>query len=462
MSNLRTNYKDDVFTGKRKYSEIDNGDGTISFDDVTDYAQVGDSYGAAQINETNDVINNLDSKAYKSTDGVESGLADNDYFPFFDTSANASKKTLWSNIKSILSNVFAPKSHVSSEGIYGTASATLFGHVKLSDNYEQSAGGAASAIGASSKAVNDSYNANKSSITSLSGEVAANKSTETQHFNSLTNLINGKAPILHKSENRTYGVGTGTEFGHLKIKDTYSGDDTAASGIAASGKAVSDVYTSLSNSKAPTNHASTDTTYGKGSYYQYGHLKISDNLNMGSAADGVAASSKVVGDVSARELSHYSTINGELSEINGDITEIKGELTANGNRIYMDYQNGKYGYNTSANRGADTFHPFSGLVSANSFSISFDTSGSGGYSSGQVYFPLWVLKDLKLTLITGTLQAGGLSLTNEGSGVKQITLPYTLTDSDFNTYTKLTARGSGNTSSGGSAVLTAVLIFSQP
>ena len=37
---------------------------------------------------------------------------------------------------------------------------------------------------------------------------------------------------------------------------------------------------------------------------------------------------------------------------------IEGELTANGNRIYMDYQGGKYGYNTSASRGASTFHPF--------------------------------------------------------------------------------------------------------
>ena len=27
-------------------------------------------------------------------------------------------------------------------------------------------------------------------------------------------------------------------------------------------------------------------------------------------------------------------------------------------KIYMDYHNGKYGINTSANRGADTFFPF--------------------------------------------------------------------------------------------------------
>ena len=30
--------------------------------------------------------------------------------------------------------------------------------------------------------------------------------------------------------------------------------------------------------------------------------------------------------------------------------------------FYFDYQNGKYGYNTEANRGADTFHPFSDMT----------------------------------------------------------------------------------------------------
>jgi len=37
---------------------------------------------------------------------------------------------------------------------------------------------------------------------------------------------------------------------------------------------------------------------------------------------------------------------------------LEDELTANGQRIYLDYQNGQYGYNTDALRGADTFSPF--------------------------------------------------------------------------------------------------------
>ena len=57
MAALKTDYKDDVFSGNRKYTMVNNPDGTVSFVDVTDYVQVGDSYGASEINEQNDVIN---------------------------------------------------------------------------------------------------------------------------------------------------------------------------------------------------------------------------------------------------------------------------------------------------------------------------------------------------------------------------------------------------------------------
>lgn len=171
MSNLRTNYKDDVFTGKRKYNEIDNGDGSISFDDVTDYTQNGDTYGAAQINEVNAIINNLDNNTYSQTDSAESVIADNDYFPFFDSSANAKKKTLWSNIKALLTQTFAIKVHNSNTaGTYGAGNASYFGHVKLSDNYTTSAGAASASVGASSQAVNSTYNKFKSQLTANNKE----------------------------------------------------------------------------------------------------------------------------------------------------------------------------------------------------------------------------------------------------------------------------------------------------
>lgn len=54
---LKTDYKDDELVGSRKYRMIDNGDGTVSFEDVTEYLQEGDAFGAVDMNSTNNAVN---------------------------------------------------------------------------------------------------------------------------------------------------------------------------------------------------------------------------------------------------------------------------------------------------------------------------------------------------------------------------------------------------------------------
>ena len=56
---LKTDYVDDVFSGKRKYLVAENDDGTISLDDVTGYDKEGDTFGAGDMNATNLAVNNL-------------------------------------------------------------------------------------------------------------------------------------------------------------------------------------------------------------------------------------------------------------------------------------------------------------------------------------------------------------------------------------------------------------------
>lgn len=60
---LKTDYVDDVLdtsiNTNRKYKLINNADGTVSFEDVTEYLTNGDNYGAKDINEQNTFINNL-------------------------------------------------------------------------------------------------------------------------------------------------------------------------------------------------------------------------------------------------------------------------------------------------------------------------------------------------------------------------------------------------------------------
>lgn len=64
---LPVNFKDDILAssmgGKRRYILTDNGDGTYSLDDATDYTQTGSDFGAGQMNATNQAVNESCDKA---------------------------------------------------------------------------------------------------------------------------------------------------------------------------------------------------------------------------------------------------------------------------------------------------------------------------------------------------------------------------------------------------------------
>jgi hypothetical protein len=54
---LKTNYKNDAYSGNRKFKMTNNSDGTVSFEDVTPYTQTGDNFGAAELNSFAEAIN---------------------------------------------------------------------------------------------------------------------------------------------------------------------------------------------------------------------------------------------------------------------------------------------------------------------------------------------------------------------------------------------------------------------
>ena len=56
---LRTDYKNAVFSGKRKYHLIENEDGTVSLLDATQYLQTGDRFGAKDVNAIGTAVNGL-------------------------------------------------------------------------------------------------------------------------------------------------------------------------------------------------------------------------------------------------------------------------------------------------------------------------------------------------------------------------------------------------------------------
>lgn len=72
MSILRTNYQDDILDTsanvRRKYLVTENEDGSVSFEDVTEYTQNGDVISAQDINAINSQIN-------ANTEGIDNAAS---------------------------------------------------------------------------------------------------------------------------------------------------------------------------------------------------------------------------------------------------------------------------------------------------------------------------------------------------------------------------------------------------
>lgn len=87
-TNLPTNYTDAVWSGNRKYTQVDNSDGTVSFVDKTEYTNKENSFfGAAEANAMNAAINTLMTLAGIT---VVTSPDDGHFIPLYDgTEINA-------------------------------------------------------------------------------------------------------------------------------------------------------------------------------------------------------------------------------------------------------------------------------------------------------------------------------------------------------------------------------------
>lgn len=157
-----------------------------------------------------------------------------------------------------------------------------------------------------------------------------------------------KAPTNHASTATSYGVGDGSKYGHVKLSDSHTSTSSVSGGFAATPAAVKSSYDLASQAsraassaydlaneagqvatdaaqtaadaqsaaeaaqaavsgKAPTNHASTATTYGKGTSTNYGHVKLSDSILSTSSTNGGTAATpyavKLAYDLANRAVS---------------------------------------------------------------------------------------------------------------------------------------------------------------
>lgn len=138
---LKTDYKDAMFQGNRKYQMIQNEDGTVSFEDVTEYTQEGDSFGAKDINDTNTEV----EKKFDSSDVVDPMVTTQAGFAADAKATGDALKSQNSKIDSIWSKIYPVGSIYMSAN--STNPGTLFGGswTQITGRFLLAAGGGYSA-----------------------------------------------------------------------------------------------------------------------------------------------------------------------------------------------------------------------------------------------------------------------------------------------------------------------------
>jgi hypothetical protein len=225
----------------------------------------------------------------------------------------------------------------------------LYGHVKTNSS-------------ASNASTDDAEVPSQASIKSLYDTVVSNKSaTDT--------ALSGKAPTSHASSDTTYGVGSSTNYGHLKVNDNYNDSSQesggkAANAVSASSWAVKrcyDALKSICDGKLASGHADEKATASK-----YSHVMLSDAYTSsgGAASAGVGASSKAVYD-------SYTALNKSISTINSTITTMKSDFQAGVDKIYNACKT--YGSTPSASTPA---------ACETSIKAIYDARYTSGYNAG--------------------------------------------------------------------------------
>ena len=126
-------------------------------------------------------------------------------------------------------------------------------------------------------------------------------------------LLNAKAPTSHASTATTYGKGTASNYGHVKLSDSTSSTSAASAGIAASPKAVKAAYDLASAAMPKSGGAFTgDITMGSGT-----NLVLSDGTNIGAELYNISTTANAANTAAATA---QSTANAAMPKSGGQFT----------------------------------------------------------------------------------------------------------------------------------------------
>ena len=197
---------------------------------------------------------------------------------------------------------------------YGLADGTHYGHIKVGNGLTVNSGKVDVAYGNSANTAcqgNDSRlsNARKNPNAVTFSDGTTNVTYDGSAAKTVTAATVGAAPAGHTSVQATSSI-----LGHVKTGTgitNNSGTISVSYGTAA-GTACQGNDSRLSDSRTPKSHAATTTTYGGGNSSNYGHVKLTDtysvttpNASTNGANTGIAASAYALQQA-------YSTLNSNL------------------------------------------------------------------------------------------------------------------------------------------------------
>jgi len=109
--------------------------------------------------------------------------------------------------------------------------------------------------------INNLINASDDGVLNSITELADAIETNQDAISQLNSIADGKAPKSHASTATTYGIGTGSNYGHVKLSDATNSTSAASAGIAASPAAVKAAY-DLAASKEVNQNAFSNVVVG--------------------------------------------------------------------------------------------------------------------------------------------------------------------------------------------------------
>lgn len=131
-------------------------------------------------------------------------------------------------LTSIESVSYAPENHASESDIYGTGNNNYYGHVRLTDDLNDSDNDSSSGVAPSAAALNTVY------------EMVRDVEDFTE---SLSKEIGNKADVFHADGTDIYGLGNEELYGHVKLIDSVESGYTSKDGYAATPNSVRETYT---------------------------------------------------------------------------------------------------------------------------------------------------------------------------------------------------------------------------